>query len=315
MRAMRLTDSGGQPALVEESIPQPKPGRGDLLIRVYAAGVTRTELLWYPTSHSKAGEKRHGAVPGHEFSGVIAAIGEDVQGFEDGQEVYGMNDWFSDGATAEYCITQPSCIAPKPSGLTHVQAASVPIGGLTAWQGLFDRAKLQAGERVLVHGGAGAVGVFAIQLARFRGAHVVATASARNLDFLSQLGAEHVMDYRAKRFEQSVTGIDVVFDTVGGETLERSWSVINPRGRVVTIAAGGAESAEERVKQAFFIVEPNQKELSQIGYLLEAGEIQPVVDAIVPFGQAPEAYTGQIEQRHGRGKLVVAVAAFGSSAG
>jgi NADPH:quinone reductase-like Zn-dependent oxidoreductase len=306
MRAMRLTDSIGSSALVEENIPQPRPGRGDLLIQVCAAGVTPTELLWYPTSHSKTGEKRSRAVPGHEFSGVIAAIGEDVTGFDAGQEVYGMNDWFFDGAMAEYCITQPSYVAPKPRSLTHGQAASVPIGALTAWQGLFDRAQLQPGERVLVQGGAGAVGVFAIQLARFRGAHVIATAAARNLAFVSQLGAEEAIDYRATRFEDSAGEIDIVFDTVGGETLERSWGVLKPGGRIITIAAGGRESADDRVKQAFFIVEPNQEQLAEIGDLLDTGHLQPVVDAVVPFAQSSAAYAGQIEQRHGRGKLVVA---------
>src|SRR5262245_30828990 len=203
MKTMRLSDSAQPPVLVEETVPQPQPRRGELLVRVYAAGVTPTELLWYPTTHSKTGERRSHAVPGHEFSGVIAAVGEETVGFAIGQEVYGMNDWFADGALAEYCLTQPSSVAPKPPSLTHVEAASVPIGALTAWQGLFDRARLQAGERVLVHGGAGAVGVFAIQLARFRGAQVTATASARNLTFVAQLGAAQVIDYRAGRFEDT----------------------------------------------------------------------------------------------------------------
>ena len=156
MRRMRLSDAAQAPVLIEEHVPQPQPQRGELLVRVYAAGVTPTELLWYPTTHNKDGEKRSRAIPGHEFSGVIAAVGEETVGFEIGQEVYGMNDWFADGAMAEYCVTQPSSVAHKPPRLTHVEAASVPIGALTAWQGLFDRARLQAGEHVMVHGGAGA---------------------------------------------------------------------------------------------------------------------------------------------------------------
>jgi NADPH:quinone reductase-like Zn-dependent oxidoreductase len=195
MKIMRLSDSGQPPMLVEANVPQPQPRRGELLVRVYAAGVTPTEVLWYPTTHDQRGEKRRGAVPGHEFSGVIAAVGEETTGFAIGDEVYGMNDWFADGAMAEYCITQPSSVAHKPPHLTHVEAAAVPIGGLTAWQGLFERARLQAGERILVHGGAGAVGIFAIQLARFREARVTATASPRNLAFVTGLGAEQVIDY------------------------------------------------------------------------------------------------------------------------
>ena len=309
MKTMRLYDPEKPPVLVVENVPQPQPRRGELLIRVYAAGVTPTELLWYPITHNKYGEKRSRAVPGHEFSGVIAALGEDTAGFEIGQEVYGMNDWFSDGAMAEYCITQPASVAPKPPRLTHVEAASVPIGALTAWQALFDRAGLQAGEHILVHGGAGAVGVFAIQLARFRGARVTTTASARNLEFITGLGAERVIDYRAARFEETVSGMDVVFDTVGGETLQRSWGVLKPGGRMITIAADAETTTDDRVKQAFFIVEPNHEQLARIGDLLEAGDLHPVVDAVLPLSQASAAFTGEVRQRQGRGKLVVAVAA------
>ena len=315
MKAMRLTDSGATVVLVEENVPQPQPGQGELLIQVHAAGVTSKELLWYPTTHKKSGERRSRAVPGHEFSGVIAAAAKDTPGFDVGQEVYGMNDWFSDGATAEYCITQPSSIAQKPTGLTHVEAASVPIGALTAWQGLFDRARLQAGERVLVHGGAGAVGLFAIQLARFRGAHVVSTASARNLAFVSDLGAEQVFDYQATRFDEKLSEIDVVFDTVGGETLQRSWGVLKPRGRMITIAADSEATADDRVKQAFFIVEPNHEQLTRIGKLLETRRLQTVVDAVLPLAQASVAYTGDVKERRGRGKLVIAVVAQEASGG
>jgi NADPH:quinone reductase-like Zn-dependent oxidoreductase len=309
MKTMRLSDSAQPPVLVEETVPQPQPRRGELLVRVYAAGVTPTELLWYPTTHNKDGEKRSRAIPGHEFSGVIAAVGEETVGFALGQEVYGMNDWFADGAMAEYCLTQPTSVAPKPPRLTHVEAAAVPIGALTAWQGLFDRARLQAGERVLVHGGAGAVGIFAIQLARFRGAHVITTASARNHAFVSQLGAAQVIDYRAVHFEDTVRDMDVIFDTVGGETLQRSWAVLKPGGRMITIAADSETTTDDRVKQASFIVEPNREQLTQIGSLLEAGDLQPVVDAVLPLARASEAYTGDVRQRRGCGKLVVAVVA------
>ena len=162
-------------------------------------------------------------VPGHEFSGVITAIGKDVQGFEVGDEVYGMNDWFADGATAEFCITLPQNIARKPATLSHAAAASVPIGALTSWQGLIGRAKLEPGERVLVHGGAGAVGLYAVQLAHNRGARVITTVSTQDIDFVKRLGANEVIDYKACRFEKEVRDVDVVFDAVGSDTLERSW--------------------------------------------------------------------------------------------
>ncbi len=307
MRVARWDNSGPNPVVVLDSAPRPQPGRGELLIRVCAAGVIPTEGLWYPTTHTKTGEKRTDAIPAHEFSGVVAEIGEDAGSFEIGREIFGMNDWFSDGAMAEYCIAPLSAIAPKPATLTHDEAASVPIGTLTAWQGLIDRAKVQAGNRVLIHGGAGGVGVFAVQLARWRDAHVIATASARDADFLVSLGAAEVIDYRASRFEDKVQKVDVVFDTVGGETLARSWSVLKPGGRMVTIASGAETTTDERVKQAFFIVEPNAKELIEIAALLDSGKIRAVVNAVVPLSRAPDAYAGKIEGQ-GRGKLVVDIA-------
>ncbi len=228
------------------------------------------------------------AVPGHEFSGVIAELGEGVEGFAVGDEVYGMNDWFADGATAEYCVTQPSSIAHKPKRLSHAEAAAVPIGALTAWQGLLDRAKLQTGEHVLVHGGAGAVGVFAIQLARLHGAQVTATASGKNAAFVSQLGAESVIDYTTTAFEDVVRDVAVVFDGVGGETLEKSWSVLKPGGRMVTIAADAEGTTDERVKAA-----------AEIADLLDAGRLRVFVDAEVPLAEAPAAYERKVQRRLG----------------
>jgi NADPH:quinone reductase-like Zn-dependent oxidoreductase len=300
--------------LIQKDIPRPELRDGEVLVRVYAAGVTPTELVWYPTSHLKTGEPRTGAVPCHEFSGEIARIGEGVAGLSAGQEIYGMNDWFADGALAEYCVTRPEWIAPKPLRLTHVEAASVPIGALTAWQGLFDRAKIQPGEHVLVHGGAGAVGIFAIQLARSRGALVTTTVSAHNIEFVKRLGANQVIDYKAARFEEEVRDIDVVFDTVGGDTLRRSWVLLKPAGRMVTIAADSENTHDERERQAFFIVEPNNQLLLEISRLLDARKLQSVVDRVLPFPQASEAYTGAVPKK-GRGKQVVALVESSSASG
>ncbi len=306
MKVVRLADSG-QPVLIPDEAPQPRPGRGELLIRVCAAGVIWAELSLYPTTHTKTGAARTGAIPAHEFSGVVAAVGEEVGSLELGYEVFGMNDWYAEGALAEYCLAPFSAVAPKPRSLSYTDAASVPISALTAWQGLFDRARLQPGERVLVHGGAGGVGIFAIQLARLHGAHVIATASGRNRGFVADLGAEQVIDYRTSRFEDSAQGVDVVFDTVGGETLDRSWAVLNSNGRVVTTASTAAQSADVRVQRAFFIVEPNQKQLAEVAALLDAGRLRTVVGKVIPLSQAPAAYAGSLP-RPDRGKLVVAVA-------
>jgi NADPH:quinone reductase-like Zn-dependent oxidoreductase len=309
MKSMHLADSAQGPALLETDVPVPKPRAREVMVRVFAAGVTPTEMAWYPTSHTKDGQNRTGAVPSHEFSGEIAEIGDGVAGLSIGQEVYGMNDWFADGALAEYCITQSGWIAPKPRSVNHIDAASVPIGALTAWQGLFDRAGLQSGERLLVHGGAGAVGIFAIQLARSRGAHVITTMSAHNVEFVKSLGADEVLDYKSEPFEDKARDIDVVFDAVGGETLQRSWGVLKNGGRMVTIAADSEATEDERTKRAFFIVEPNQQQLVEIGKLLDSGDLRPVVDTVLPLSNASDAYTGKAE-RKGRGKLVVAVRAF-----
>src|SRR5215470_5601859 len=250
MKAMQVNKADQGPVLIPVELQKPEPGSGEILIHVHAAGVTPTELLWYPTTHAKSGTARVRAVPGHEFSGVITAIGKDVQDFEAGDEVYGMNDWFADGATAEYCITLPQNIARKPATLSHEAAASVPIGALSAWQGLIERAKLEAGERVLIHGGAGAVGLYAVQLAHIRGAHVITTVSTQDIDFVKQLGADEAIDYKASRFEREVRDVDVVFDAVGGDTFERSWGVLKPGGRMVTIAANSEGTADQRVKDA-----------------------------------------------------------------
>ena len=295
-------------SLAPSNAPQPLPADGELLIRVCAAGVTPTELLWYPTTHTKEGGVRTDAVPGHEFSGTIAALGGGVTGFTVGDDVYGMNDWFASGATAEYCIARPEHIAGKPSILSHEAAATVPISSLTAWQGLISRANIQPGERILVHGGAGAVGLFAVQIAKLHGARVITTVSERNVDFVKGLGADQVIDYKNSRFEDEVDPVDVVFDAVGGDTLNRSWGVLNPKGRLITIAADSEGTADQRVKDSFFIVEPNHEQLVEIAEQLNAGRLKAFVGAAVSFEEAPAAYAGTVKGELGHGKVVVKIA-------
>jgi NADPH:quinone reductase-like Zn-dependent oxidoreductase len=311
MQAMRLTNSSAdKPQFVAAEVPQPKPAPGEVLIRVHAAGVTSNEVIWQPTTHKKDGGLRTNAILAHEFSGTVAATGADVRDFRVNQEIYGMNDWYADGALAQYCVTQPVSIAPKPQNLTHTEAATVPISALTAWQGLIDRAELRSGQRVLIHGASGGVGVFAVQLAHQRGAYVIATASGRNRDFVKQLGAGEFIDYTSQKFDELTSNIDVVFDCVGGETFERSFRVINPGGRVITIAASEEASAatDERRKNAFFIVEPNQRQLIEVTNLIESGKLKPVIDAVVPLENAASAYDGSLKTRQGHGKIAINVA-------
>src|SRR4029077_7997671 len=309
MKAMQVNKADQGPVLIPVELQKTEAGLGEILVHVHAAAVTPTELLWYPTTHTKSGTARTRAVPGHEFSGVITAIGKDVQDFEVGDEVYGMNDWYADGSTAEFCITLPKNIARKPATLSHEAAASVPIGALTSWQGLIDRARVERGERVLVHGGAGAVGLYAVQLAHRLGARVITTVSGRDMDFVKRLGADEAIDYKASRFEKEVRDVDIVFDAVGGDTLERSWGVLKPGGRMITIAADSESTADQRVKDAFFIVEPNQRQLVEIARQLDAGHLKAFVKAAVPWDEASPAYSGALKHKSAYGKIVVSIAA------
>src|SRR4051812_40833 len=185
MKAIRLYARGGPEAIRFEDAPVPRPGPGEVLVRVRAAAVTPTELLWAPTWATRDGAPRPlPVIPGHEFSGEVAALGEGVTAVGLWESVYGMNDWFADGAQAEYCLARPADIARKPASVDHAHAAVTPISALTAWQGLFERARLAAGQHVLIHGGGGGVGGFAVQLAHRRGAPVTATAAAGNPDLL-----------------------------------------------------------------------------------------------------------------------------------
>jgi NADPH:quinone reductase-like Zn-dependent oxidoreductase len=242
-------------------------------------------------------------IPGHEFSGEIAALGAGVRDAGVGDLVYGLNDWYWDGASAEYCVARVADIAHKPASVDHVHAAATPISALTSWQGLVERAGLAAGQRVLIQGAAGGVGTFAVQLARWRGARVTATASSANLDFVHSLGADEVIDYRAERFEDMVRDVDVVFDTVGGETLERSWGVLKPGGRLVTVAASGEQTTDERIRAAYFIVESSRTQLVEIARLIDGGALRPVVGAVFPLAEARQAY----QHKPVRGKVVLRV--------
>ncbi len=305
MKAMFVNKVSGPEALGYGEIPQPRPAAGEVLVKIFATAIMPTEFQWVPTWKQRTGQPRpFPLVLSHEFSGTVEALGAGVTGFKPGEAVYGMNDWFANGAQAEYCVAPSSALAPKPTSLDHAQA--VPISALTAWQGLFEHGRLKSGERVFIHGAAGAVGGLAVQLAHCRGAHVIATASSQNLDFVRQLGADEVIDYRTTPFESVARDMDVVFDTVGGETLERSWSVLKAGGRAVSVATQGETSTDPRVRQAFFIVEPNGAQLTEIARLIDAGELCPSVAAVFWLAQAREAYA-RAQQGHLHGKIALRV--------
>lgn len=304
MKAIRQHAYGGPESLRYEDAPKPSPKAGEVLVRVRAAGVTPTELLWQTSRTTKSGMPRPlPFIPGHEFSGDIVALGPGLNSFSVGEAIYGMNDWFSDGAQAEYGLARVSDVARKPKSIGHTYAAITPISALTAWQGLFQRARIEPGEHILIHGAAGGVGSFAVQFAHWRRTRVTATVSAANIDFVRRLGVDVTIDYRIEPFEERVHDVDAVFDTVGGETLRRSWSVLKPGGRLVTIAASEEASQDSRIREAFFIVQPRREELEEIARLIDAGQVRPVIGAEFPLADANLAY----QTKPARGKVVLRV--------
>src|SRR5438876_8357908 len=267
------------------------------------------ELKWEATYQTNAGNPRAPPIPGRDLSGVVEEVGHGVTTLVPGSEIYAMLDYCCDGAEAEYTIALPSELAPKPRTLDHVQAAAVPLSALTAWQALFEHASLVAEQTVFIHGAAGGVGVFAVQLAHWAGAQVIATTSARNRDFLHELGANEVIDYTTTRFEDVVHEVDVVFDTVGGDSLQRSWQVIKPGGVLVSVvsprpSADVANGHDARF--AWFVVQPDREQLIQIGTLIDSGHIRPIIETVLPLSEARQAYE-QGSKGHTRGKIVLRV--------
>jgi NADPH:quinone reductase-like Zn-dependent oxidoreductase len=293
--------------LVLGDLPTPHPGVGEVLVKVHATALTPAEFQWFPTWNTPAGKPRpFPIVLSHEFSGTVEALGAEVATVKAGDAVCGLNDWFSNGAQAEYCVAPASAIAPKPKTIDYNHSATVPISALTAWQGLFTRASLQSGQRVLIHGAAGGVGIFAVQLARRRGAHVIATASSGNLDFVRSLGANEVIDYQDSRFEDVVRNVDVVFDGVGVDTLDRSWRVLAKGGKLVTVASQSAENIDRRVRDAFMIVQADGSLLREISKLIDAGELRVVIDSVFPLANAQAAYA-RAQRGKMRGKIALSV--------
>lgn len=305
MKAMCLSDSSETPTLVETNLPQPQPGPGEVLVRVAAAGVIRTELGWQASTHDKDGNPRKNAIPAHEFAGTVAALGEGVSEFTLGERIYGMNDWYDQGALTEYCVAKASSIAPTPIRLTPTHAATVPISGLTAWQGLFDHGHLHPGDRVLVHGGAGSVGLFAVQIAHLHGARVTATASGSDTIFANQLGAEKIIDYRSTRFEDVLTGqFDIIFDTVGEGMLLRSLPFLKPNRFAITVSSSNEHNPDERIRKAFFVVQPSQRQLMEVAALIDTDKLKTWVKSAIPLEQANDAFS---KPQTGHGKIVVVI--------
>jgi NADPH:quinone reductase-like Zn-dependent oxidoreductase len=315
MMALRAHARGGPDKLAVEQAPVPAPRSGEVVVAVHAAGITFDELSWDPTWTTGDGRDRTPVIPSHEVSGVIAAMADDAAGLiagdpspAVGDAVFGLIDFDRDGAAAEYAAVSAGNIAVKPRRLSHVEAATLPLAALTAWQALVDHAEFKPGESVLVHGGAGAVGGYVVQLASMLGGYVIATGRAKDADFVLSLGA-NAFAADSQPFESLVADADVVIDTVGGSVLDRSYGVLRTGGRLVTLSGPpSAERAEAaRIKAMFFVVEPDSGELIQIAELADAGRLRPVVAQIYPLSEGREAYQSGATQPRPPGKTVLAV--------
>ena len=308
MKAVRIHDYGDGSKLVFEDAPKPSPAKGELLVKVKAAGVNPVD--WKIRSGMFRGglEFTMPATLGFDVAGEVAEVGEGVKKFKEGDKVFAYLALNRGGGYAEYAIVTEKEAAAMPKELDFVKAAATPLTALTAWQCLFDVAKLGKGQTVLVHAGAGGVGHFAVQLAKWKGARVIATASAANSEFVKSLGADEVIDYKAVRFEEVVKEVDVVLDTVGEDTTNRSAAVLKKGGILVSIAGDPdpAKFAERGVRVAMHLVEPNGEQLAKIGKLIESGDIKPHVSQELPLKDAAKAHQ-QSESGRTRGKIVLVV--------
>lgn len=308
MMALRAHAPGGPEVLVYEPAPVPAPAPDEVLVEVHAAAITFAELSWQET-WQRDGHDRTPSVPSHEVSGVVAAVGDQAAGLDVGIEVYGLIRFDRDGAAADYVAVPAGDLARKPAAVSHTVAAAVPLAALTAWQAWYDHAALQPGEHVLVHGGAGGVGAFAVQLARACGAHVTATARGVDLPLVQRLGAERVIDYEDDDWAAEGPRFDVVLDTVGGQTLHQSFTVLKPGGRLITLQAPPSTERAEQfgVQATFFVVTPNPVQLDRLAALVDSGELQVLVAATYPISEGRAAFESAAAPRRAPGKTVLIV--------
>jgi NADPH:quinone reductase-like Zn-dependent oxidoreductase len=304
MRAITVRDRDAADAgLTLTEMPYPHAAENDVVVRVHAAGFTPGELGWPATWTDRAGRDRTPSIPGHELSGVVVELGYGTTGLSVGQRVFGPTDWARNGSLAEYTAVEARNLAPLAADIDHTVAAALPISGLTAWQGLFDHARLTTGQTVLVHGAAGGVGSIAVQLAREVGARVIGTGRAADRDVALGLGAQAFLDLDADDLRH-VGEVDVVFDVIGGDVLERSTALVRPGGTVVTIAAPPTVQPVDG-RAVFFVVEPDRARLADLAQRVRSGRLTPLVGAVRPLSEAAAAFG-----RHGRarGRTIIRVA-------
>jgi NADPH:quinone reductase-like Zn-dependent oxidoreductase len=293
MKAIRTHEPTGISGLVFEEAPDPKPMFCEVLVKVAACGITHNELDW-PIWTCRAGHQRTSVIPGHEVSGVVAALGFGTAGIAVGDEVFGLTDQLRDGAAAEYVAVEARNVAPKPRTVDHVRAAALPRAGLTAWQALFDHGKLAKGQTVVIHGAGGAVGSMAVQLARWAGAEVIGTGRSHSRPLVMDLGADRYVALDAERLEDVAGQADLVFDTIGGEVLARSPALLKPAGTLVTVKADSPLPAtRDDIRTLVFIQESSRAQLAELARLVDQGHVRPQVGAVYPLAQAVEAYSAK----------------------
>lgn len=304
MKAIRIHEFGGPEVLGYEDVPVPEPGPDEIRVRVIAAGVNpadwkmRRGLMRIPLPMTM----------GLDVAGIVDSLGKGVSAFGAGDRVFAKVSPAHGGYT-EYTIAPVSQAALMPKSIGFVESAAIPTAGLTAWQSLFDAAGLSSGQSVLIHGAAGGVGSFAVQFAKWKGARVVGTASAKNAQFLKEIGADEVIDYKSQRFEDVVHDLDVVLDTIGKDTFERSWSVLKPGGFLVTTVAEVSEeiARAHKVRAKRIVSWADGGELAQIARIIDEQHVKPMVTTVLPLAEARKAQE-MSESLHTQGKIVLRVA-------
>ncbi len=308
MKAICFHEYGGPEVLKYENVPRPEPQHGQVLIQVRAAAVNPLDWKIREGWLASMIPLQLPAIAGTDVAGVVMATGQGVTDFRVGQDVYGFVG-IGGGAYAEYTTAAIETSAPQPLTLDYVQAASVPLVATTAWQALFEVGGLKEAQTVLVHGGAGDVGTFAVQLAKVKGAYVLSTASGQNVEFVKGLGADEVIDYTTTSFEKVAHHVDVVLDIIGGETQQRSWGVLKPGGILVSTLGPPSQedAAKHRVRAALVQAQPTAGLLKEFASMLDSGQIKPHVGKVFPMEQARQAQ--ELKQHgHTRGKIVLEIA-------
>jgi NADPH:quinone reductase-like Zn-dependent oxidoreductase len=308
MKAIRIHNHGGPEVLLYEKAPRPQVREGEVLIRVHAAGVNRLDCKVRAGELKGVIQHKLPLILGWDVSGVVEEVGAGVSQFKTGDEVFAMADPTRNGGYADYIAVREAALALKPESLYHVRAAAVPVSALTAWRALFDLGQLQARQRILIQGGSGRVGHFAVQLAKWKGAYVIATASTKNQELLRKLGADETIDYTTQTFEEVAEKVDLVLDTIGGETQDRSLCVLKKGGALISLVQPPWEQKARRfgVRGIMCSAQPDGAQLGEIAKLIDSAKLKPVIDRILPLREARRAHE-LTQNGHIRGKIVLRV--------